>query len=66
VRILRTIPVDHTIFCFRYPDLHHRLLGIEPHFQWFHRALSSSPPQTVCSIGLGSYIRGLDYDAETM
>jgi transposase len=26
-RILRTIPVDHTIFCFRYPDLHHRLLG---------------------------------------
>src|ERR1035438_1377601 len=26
-RILRTIPVDHISFCFRYPDLHHRLLG---------------------------------------
>src|SRR5260370_17661539 len=26
-RILRTIPVDHTIFCFRYPDLHHGLLA---------------------------------------
>src|SRR5215472_173828 len=26
-RILRTIPVDHTLFCFTYPDLHHRLLG---------------------------------------
>src|ERR1700680_1142828 len=26
-RILRTILVDHTIFCFRYPDLHHRLLA---------------------------------------
>src|SRR5450631_1111933 len=26
-RILRTIPVDHTIFCCRYPDLHHRLLA---------------------------------------
>src|SRR5262245_23208340 len=25
-RILRTIPVDHTLFCFTYPDLHHRLL----------------------------------------
>src|ERR1700751_5757135 len=26
-RILRTIPVDHTIFSFRYTDLHHRLLS---------------------------------------
>jgi hypothetical protein len=26
-RILRTFPVDHTSFCFMYPDLHHRLLG---------------------------------------
>jgi hypothetical protein len=26
-RILRTIPVHHTIFSFRYPDLHHGLLG---------------------------------------
>ncbi len=26
-RILRTLPVDHTIFCFRYPDFHHGLLG---------------------------------------
>src|ERR1700751_914097 len=26
-RILRTLPVDHAIFCFRYPDLHHGLLG---------------------------------------
>src|SRR5437879_2700768 len=25
-RILRTLPVDHSIFCFRYPDLHHGLL----------------------------------------
>src|SRR4029077_20157859 len=27
-RILRTLPVDHTISCFRYPDLHHGLLGM--------------------------------------
>src|SRR5215472_8704058 len=27
-RILRTIPVDHTLFCFTYPDLHHRLLSL--------------------------------------
>jgi hypothetical protein len=26
-RILRTLPVDHTIFCFKYPDLHHGLLS---------------------------------------
>jgi hypothetical protein len=25
-RILRALPVDHAIFCFRYPDLHHGLL----------------------------------------
>src|ERR1700758_4565147 len=29
-RILRTIPVDHTIICFTYPDLHHGLLGTTP------------------------------------
>src|SRR5271155_1630105 len=27
-RILRTLHVDHTLFCFRYPDLHHGLLGV--------------------------------------
>src|SRR6266849_9959699 len=34
-RILRTIPVDHTIFCFRYPDFHHGLLGM-----WFAASLN--------------------------
>src|SRR5258705_10213999 len=26
-RILRTVPVDHTVFSFRYPDFHHGLIG---------------------------------------
>src|SRR5215831_18423759 len=46
-RILRTIPVDHTLFCFTYPDLHHRLLGViksaddECTIQWPHNKSKS-------------------------
>ena len=44
-RILRTIPVDHTIFCFRYPDLHHGLIGLCVKVMWVESSIA--PPSLI-------------------